>query len=439
MSVRRIAEVGERLTGGAGEATLVLSDLLASDGYEVRLYSADSVDNASLAAVSRFGDWSKLYEMIDRINSKSKQLGTVDPLVRQYHAMRHRFAEELKTRLRAFDPDIVHFHNVSAVLSPITAIEIAEEWPLVWTLHDRWVFDLFHNEWVVGSDVVRTWEKSIGDQVSCFGHDLIASVSRPIDFIAPSVWMKTLAASSPLAERHRLHEVPNPVSMVDPASLITPLALREALEVDFVILSVIPKLGYSLKGYHDLRRAFVMVQERVAAQSDAPRIGLVVLTGQSLNMPASHSGGAFNLRDLAARGLTKGDTYLGQDMMRDLYTAVDALVIPSRIENLPNVAVEAIRDGCPVVATKVGGLSELFELGDIGYGVSPGAPHELADAIIEVVLGRGRADFAGSLEQVWASSLNSALLVKRIEEVFKGALENHIGERSRAAKYATGR
>lgn len=57
------------------------------------------------------------------------------------------------------------------------------------------------------------------------------------------------------------------------------------------------------------------------------------------------------------------------------------LVLPSATEGLPLVLVEAMSQGTPVVATRVGGVPELVEDGVSGLLVEPGRPDELARAL----------------------------------------------------------
>ncbi|MEZ6192984.1 MAG: glycosyltransferase family 4 protein [Phycisphaerales bacterium] len=51
---------------------------------------------------------------------------------------------------------------------------------------------------------------------------------------------------------------------------------------------------------------------------------------------------------------------------RPFYEMLDALLLPSRTEGLPNVVLEAMAMGVPVAATNVGGVSDLLDHGDCG-------------------------------------------------------------------------
>ncbi len=54
-----------------------------------------------------------------------------------------------------------------------------------------------------------------------------------------------------------------------------------------------------------------------------------------------------------------------------LYNFVDLLAIPSRLDNLPNVGLEAHSCGTPIVGFKVGGVPEIVKHKKTGYLVNP--------------------------------------------------------------------
>lgn len=66
----------------------------------------------------------------------------------------------------------------------------------------------------------------------------------------------------------------------------------------------------------------------------------------------------------------------------EIISILDIFVLPSLWEGTPNVILEALAYGKPVVATKVGGVPEIIEDGKNGLLVEPANAKKLAEAII---------------------------------------------------------
>lgn len=102
--------------------------------------------------------------------------------------------------------------------------------------------------------------------------------------------------------------------------------------------------------------------------------------------PGAHAlvAGAAVLADDTAAQLPRNATlvgWVGPGELETLFAQAELLVVPSRWEGFGLVAAEAMRSGLPVVASAVGGLSEVVEHGVTGLLVEPGSPEALADAI----------------------------------------------------------
>lgn len=77
--------------------------------------------------------------------------------------------------------------------------------------------------------------------------------------------------------------------------------------------------------------------------------------------------------------------WLSIKQLREKIGQADVLVLPSYTEGLPNVILDAMMVGTPVVASNVGGIPELLQDGRAGILVPPGNPVALRNAI-ELIL-----------------------------------------------------
>jgi glycosyltransferase involved in cell wall biosynthesis len=86
------------------------------------------------------------------------------------------------------------------------------------------------------------------------------------------------------------------------------------------------------------------------------------------------------LRGQVARlGLTNSVRFLGHTEARRAFAQGRILVMPSRADSLPYVAIEAGGAGIPIIASKVGGIPEILD--SDGIMVPPENPGALAQAI----------------------------------------------------------
>lgn len=86
-------------------------------------------------------------------------------------------------------------------------------------------------------------------------------------------------------------------------------------------------------------------------------------------------------RDLGLRETVRFHGYRGQSEVAALLRETGILVLPSFAEGVPVVLMEAMAAARPVIATRVGGVSELVEDGLSGLLVPPGDEASLAEAV----------------------------------------------------------
>ena len=106
--------------------------------------------------------------------------------------------------------------------------------------------------------------------------------------------------------------------------------------------------------------------------------------------------------------------WLEQDRVARQVAAADVIAIPSRWEGFGLVAAEAMRASKPVVASCVGGLTELVSPGSTGALVRPGDPDALRQALLaqsgEELVRMGTRGRLRYVERFTAARMNAELL-----------------------------
>jgi glycosyltransferase involved in cell wall biosynthesis len=82
-----------------------------------------------------------------------------------------------------------------------------------------------------------------------------------------------------------------------------------------------------------------------------------------------------------------------------IYADFDVLAVTSHNEGTPLSAIEAMAAGCPVVATRVGGLPDLIRDGETGCLVPPGDAQALAESLLRLLRDRETARRLGQTAQ----------------------------------------
>ena len=148
-------------------------------------------------------------------------------------------------------------------------------------------------------------------------------------------------------------------------------AARKALGLDVdgtVVLSVgqlIPRKGHDLA----MRAVARLPEATLVIVGEGPE-------ADGLRRLARRLGSAERIRFLSA---------IPQERLATIYNAADVLVLASSREGLPNVVLEALACGTPVVATAVWGTPEIVAAPAAGRLVEEGSPETLAGAIRDLL------------------------------------------------------
>jgi sugar transferase (PEP-CTERM/EpsH1 system associated) len=130
---------------------------------------------------------------------------------------------------------------------------------------------------------------------------------------------------------------------------------------------------YHVKDQLTLARAFVAAVQR---HPEGRRLRLVLVGNGPLR---AESEALLRDADLVDRAWLPGERSDVPEVLRGL----DCFVLPSLAEGISNTLLEAMSTGLPIVATQVGGNSELVDDHSTGRLVPAASPEAMADAILE--------------------------------------------------------
>jgi glycosyltransferase involved in cell wall biosynthesis len=366
MKVLQITQVAD--AGGAGICVRRLHEQLLARGHTARVLTGDATVGGN--GIERMRGQS----LLSRFCYHSLNLAGLNYLgiLNRDAVLRH----------PAFlEADVVHLHNIHGgyfnyrMLPDLAALK-----PLVWTLHDMWAltghcshsFDC--DRWRTGCG--RCPYPRIYPPVRLDATRLDHALKRrtyartALTLISPSRWLRGLVRESALSHLPVQH-VPNGVD----TGIYRPGdrdACRRALGIRpgrVVILATVPVPANPFKD-----RALL-----VAALRDLPHEikAHAVLVTMGHDEPEAADLGGLSLHRLG---------YRSEDSDKaTAYGAADVFVHPTRADNQPLALLEAMACGCPMVASDVGGVSEIVRTGETGYLARAGDVDDFSRGLMRVL------------------------------------------------------
>jgi glycosyltransferase involved in cell wall biosynthesis len=284
-------------------------------------------------------------------------------------------------KINSSDAAVAHLNWVNLEMMSVEDIGRVRK-PIVWTLHDMWAF--CGAEHVTDDFRWREGYTSSNRPVNESGFDLnrwvwqrkYKSWRRPMHIVAPSNWLADCVRQSALMRDWPVSVVHNPID-TDTWQPIDKHIARRLMGLPasgpLLLFGTFGENSAPHKGFDLLRSALQCLRGQV----DDLRL---VVFGQfpprvpeDMGFPVHYVG------------------HLHDDLsLRVLYSAADAVVIPSRQENLPNTGLESLASGTPVVAFDTCGLPDVVRHKETGYLAKPFEAEDLAEGVRWVLEDRDR-------------------------------------------------
>jgi glycosyltransferase involved in cell wall biosynthesis len=232
------------------------------------------------------------------------------------------FGQDITHTKEYKEADVIHLHWVNQGFLSLSNIRqfIKDGKKVVWTMHDAWnTMGAYH--------IARQRRETLLERWTWMRKKKLYSLNK-IQFVTCSRWLMDEVQSSPLTELLPVKAIPNPID----TDLFAPMESKTHARR---ILFVAQDVNNPMKGMSYLDEAVKMLKgdekvEVIALGRDIPYIN-------------------------------------NEEEMVELYNSVDAFVLPSLSENLPNTIMEAMACGVPCVAFDVGGIPEMIDHKENGF------------------------------------------------------------------------
>ena len=327
---------------------------------------------------------------------------------------------KLNNDLNNNDAQLINLHWVQGEMISIKSIGKINK-PLIFTLHDSWAFlgsEHHPNGYKDKRYIEGYWKNNKPPTNRGIDIDRICWQmkkkywKRPFQIVCPSSWLAKCARNSYLMKDWPIKVIPNPL----PLNIYKPIPRELArtifnldLNKDLILFGALNSSSNFNKGWDLLKPALKKLSNIL------PNLEAVVI-GENEPMKQPNIGMKINYFG-----------YLNDDQsLATLYSAVDVVIVPSRMENLPQAATEAQSCGIPVVAFNCSGFSDVVHHKKTGFLAKPFEIESLVDGINWILKDKKRFKKLSQNSRERAENMwDSAKIANQYKNLYREVLEKY--------------
>lgn len=312
--------------------------------------------------------------------------------------------------------DVLNLHWIPKLLS-IKDVGALQK-PIVWTVHDMWPFcggehvtpDLSSARFRQGYLPNNRPDIERGPDLNMHAWQAKRTAWRDQDFafVCPSKWMANCLAQSALFRDAKISidVIPNPLDTTFTWQPLHKGIARKKLGLDpnrhYVLAGSVGGMA-TIKGDDLLPELMIRLRDYVAKPVD------LIIFGRY---------GAATHEQWGCQVHWMGPVH-DDAVMATLYSAADVMVVPSRQDNLPNTAVEAMACGTPVAAFNLGGLPDIVDHERNGWLADPEDMGGLSKGVAWLLQDQQRLDVMGAIaREVAVKKYSSVVVAKKYASLY---------------------
>lgn len=243
------------------------------------------------------------------------------------------------------DADIIHLHWVANFLNYPTFFKKVKQ-PIVWTLHDMNAFQgIFHyqNDIQRNAELYAELEKKVKEDKAKF-----IAQHKNIHIVTPSHWLGKLSQESDAFKNFEHSVIPYGIK-VEQAEELKKEDAKSQLSID----NDYPTLLFIAHGLDIYRKGFDLLLKAIENMNSLPA-NLISVGGDKITIRNS------NINHIHFSNISD------RSKLNMIYSMADSTILPSREDNLPNVMIESLINGTPVISFTNGGMAEHIVTGKNG-------------------------------------------------------------------------